>query len=258
MIIEDENMKKNNYTKIFVLIIFLLIASIISSFTTKNTVSQKGSLLNTVKSISLNFDYSLSSDISQMSKASDYIVIGKYVELEKVWNMRRDINDIKKESTTDYVEGKLYKFTISDVVKGSITERNILVNHRHLEKIVYENTDAIINTEGIIIKPATVIEEVTVNVQDPLYIEPQIGGSYMLFLSKDNNFGNYYGATEPFMIKIENDKAVLQSNLINKEGDFVTTARASNGDNIQINVGGMKLEDTITGMTLDELKAVIK
>ena len=80
----------------------------------------------------------------------------------------------------------------------------------------------------------------------------------MLFLSKDKNFGNFYGATEPFMVKIENDKVILESNLIEKEGDFVTKIRASNGENVEVRIGSTKIEDTISGKTLDEIKKLIK
>ena len=193
-------------------------------------------------SLNINYDHPVSLSATAMSDTADYIVIGKYEKLERTWNMRRDINDITKEATDDYVEGRLYKFTITEVVKGNIEETEILVNHRYLERLSYQANS----------------KATSVNVQDPLYIEPQMGGTYMLFLSKDNNFGNYYGATEPFMVKIENDKAVLQSNLIEKEGDFVTTAKATNGDTVELRIGASSIEDNITGMTLAELKDAIK
>ena len=192
--------------------------------------------------IELDFDREFSADLTKMSDTSNYVVIGKYEKLERTWNMRHDLNDITKEAADDYVEGRLYKFTITEVVKGDIEETEILVNHRYLERLSYQ-----VNSKAT-----------SVNVQDPLYIEPQMGGTYMLFLSKDNNFGNYYGATEPFMVKIENDKAVLQSNLIEREGDFVTTAKATNGDTVELRIGASKIEDNITGMTLAELKDAIK
>lgn len=193
-------------------------------------------------SLNINYDHPVSLSATAMSDTADYIVIGKYEKLERTWNMRRDINDITKEATDDYVEGRLYKFTITEVVKGNIEETEILVNHRYLERLSYQANS----------------KATSVNVQDPLYIEPQMGGTYMLFLSKDNNFGNYYGATEPFMVKIENDKAVLQSNLIEKEGDFVTTAKATNGDTVELRIGASSIEDNITGMTVAELKDAIK
>ena len=51
---------------------------------------------------------------------------------------------------------------------------------------------------------------------------------------------------------------MLQSNLIEKEGDFVTTAKATNGDTVELRIGASKIEDNITGMTLAELKDAIK
>ena len=177
-----------------------------------------------------------------MSEMADYVVIGKYEKLDKTWNMSRDINDVTKESETNYVEGRLYKFTVTEVLKGGFIKNNILVNHRYLERFDYQVSG----------------ENASVNVQDYLYIEPEMGGTYMLFLSKDKDFGYYYGATEPFMVKIEDDKAVLQSNLIDNEGDFVSKVKASNGDEVEVRIGGNKIEDTITGLTVAELKDIIK
>ncbi|MBE6730788.1 MAG: cardiolipin synthase [Ruminococcaceae bacterium] len=209
-------------------------------------------------SIQIHYDYPVSLGAEEMAEMADFVVIGKYEKLEKTWNMRRDINDVTKESETDYVEGRLYRFTVSEVVKGDFTESSILVNHRYIERINLEKSDAVIDETGIIVKPATKTEIITLNIQDSLYIEPEIGGTYMLFLSKDSNFGNYYGATEPFMVKIENDKAILQSNLIDKKGDFSSSVKARNGDLIEVKIGAVSIKDTVTGMTLEELKAAIK
>lgn len=209
-------------------------------------------------SIQIHYDYPVSLGAEEMAEMADFVVIGKYEKLEKTWNMRRDINDVTKESETDYVEGRLYRFAVSEVVKGDFMESSILVNHRYIERINLEKSDAVIDETGIIVKPATKTEIITLNVQDSLYIEPEMGETYMLFLSKDKNFGNYYGATEPFMVKIENDKAILQSNLIDKKGDFSSSVKASNGELIEVKIGAVSIKDTVTGMTLEELKAAIK
>ena len=69
--------------------------------------------------IELDFDREFSADLTKMSDTSNYVVIGKYEKLERTWNMRRDLNDITKEAADDYVEGRLYKFTITEVVQRS-------------------------------------------------------------------------------------------------------------------------------------------
>ena len=138
-----------------------------------------------VTTITLSYDYPVANDLSQMMNEAELIVIGSYASLESTWNMARDMDDITKEDSQNYVEGRLYNFNIQEVIKGNVNTESILVNHRYFETVKTVKNNAKINGEGLILKEATESSEFKFDVYDPLFIEPNSKSTYMLFLLKD-------------------------------------------------------------------------
>ena len=97
---------------------------------------------------------------------------------------------------------------------------------------------------------------------NPRFIEPDIGNEYVLFLDYNNsieNFDYYYGAIEPFSIKIENNKTILQSNLITDKIRKQKESTAINVDGVEVNVKEelVPLDDFIGEMDYDQLKNML-
>ncbi len=89
---------------------------------------------------------------------------------------------------------------------------------------------------------------------DSLYIKPEIGVKYILFLNEDKDMQNYYASIEPFSIKIDNNTPILQSNLINGNLPTEETYKIGLNKNINIkNEESSKIDDFIDGMSYDYL-----
>jgi hypothetical protein len=172
-----------------------------------------------IREFSFSSDYPTAEELNEMVNSAEVVVVGEYMGFDSSWNMARNPNNISDEDEERYVEGRLYSFNVEDVLKGNLADETVLVNHKYSETRKMTESNAVINAEGIIVTEATVTNEISFTLIDALYIEPEIGVKYVLFLAKDNNFGNYYGSVEPFIIKISDDNiAYIQSNLINSTG----------------------------------------
>lgn len=226
------------------------LASLYHNSVTDNAIAE-------ITAISMSYDYPVATNLSQMTDEADLIVIGKYVGLDSIWNMARDPDNVKNEDSENYVEGQLYSFVIDDVLKGDTVTDTILVNHRYSETVKSIESNAKINEEGIIVKAATKSNEITLKVLDPLFIEPDLNSTYILFLLKDQDFGNYYGAIEPFVIKITDEIAVLQSNLIDKADNFVQPIDIDGSRTVEVIIDGVSIDDTISGKSFEDIKKAI-
>lgn len=209
-----------------------------------------------ITSINISSDYPLAVNLSQMADAAEVVVMGKYSGFHSKWNMARDPENIKNEDSDHYVEGRLYNFVIDEVLKGDVDAKQIRINHRYFEVMKTVETNATVDKEGIIVKEATQTKEVAFKVNDPLFIEPDQNGTYILFLLRDPDFGNYYAAVEPFMIKIADGIAILQSNLINNTSGFKQSIREGSRA-IEVTFGIESIDDTISGQPLEVVKKTI-
>jgi len=194
-------------------------------------------------------------DISQMVDAADVVVVGRYISFDSSWNMARNPNNIHLEDNDNFTEGFLFNFLVDEVIVGDIAKGEIIVNHRVSETVKIIESDAQINDVGIIISRATVEEEISFSVNDPHYIEPEFGVSYMLFLRKNEIFGHYYRAIEPFSMVIAPDRTVrLQSNLINNLGNFYKIVSINGDRTIDVTISsGVSIEDNISYNSLDNV-----
>lgn len=236
------------YLPVILIVVFI---SVIYISLNNNPVSK-------ASAIKINYDYPITDSLDTMSEAAELIVVGKYTGLNSTWNMARDPNNISQEDTSNYVEGKLYDFTIDKVVKGNVDTNGILINHRYSEIMRHIESNAVIDEDGNIIQKATKENEFFFTVHDPFFIEPEIGETYILFLSKDQNFNNYYGCIEPFAIKIKNGAAELQSNLINTTtlNEKVPVEKSRTINVIIDNAHSIK--DNISGKSFDDILQSIK
>lgn len=199
-------------------------------------------------------DFSLTSSLDDMVNNSDFIAVGNYESLDKIWNMSG-----VPENEDEYVEGHLYNFSVSEVFKGDNINR-IKINHRHSENIPFEITsgDEEISPEGILIKEATTIENFVVENKDPLFIEPNFSKKYIVFLKKGDT-GNYYAAIEPYLIEFDdNEIAELKSNLINLNEQDLSTVTEIDGHEIVIqNDIHENIDDNISGKEYSDIKESI-
>lgn len=211
---------------------------------------QKADESNYVQLIQNN--YATAQSLEQLKEVSDVIVKGKYTEFIDTWNMSRDPVDIQKEDSEYYIEGKNYRFEIEEVIKGNPESSSIIVS---IEALSRNSIDLRKNDYDL---PDIHYYTYT----NPLFIEPDIGDEYVLFLDYNNsieNFDYYYGAIEPFSIKIENNETKLQSNLISNKTRKQKESTIINVDGIQVNVKHelVSLNDFVGKINYDQLKEIL-
>ena len=253
-------MAKKRTKNTLVLTVSVLTIAVLAGAFVMHHVRKSNTFTQTVDSLTVSYDYPITSKLQEMMDSADYIVIGEYTKFDSTWNMARNPNNIKEEDPENYVEGRLYDFTVEPCVKGSIEDSSILINHRYSEVITTTESNAVIDSEGRILKAATQSKELSFKVDSPLFIEPEFDCKYILFLLKDANFGNYYASIEPFSIKITDGKAALQSNLIDRTTAFTQQIQASDSKErtVTIDLGGVSVTDEITGKASEDIIRMIE
>lgn len=193
-------------------------------------------------------EMNLASDLSDMVNDADFIVLGSYEDFDKTWNVKRDPDDITKESETQYAEGNLYNFKIDEVLKGETDNETIKVSHTHTNNLEDEEDEASADVGNA-------------EYEDPTFIEPNFEDQYILFLAKDEKLNLYTSPIEPNIIKFEDDIAHLETNLLD-QGTFSQEIDLDDGTtvNIETEVGELdeSLDDSISGEELKDIKKEIK
>lgn len=241
---------------VFFSILLVLICGV--TFYTIISFGNKNAEIQQISGFSSSRDYPATEELSEMVYSAEAVVIGKYVGFDSSWNMARNPSNAFEEDAEHYVEGRLYSFEVEDVLKGDLAAGTVLVNHRYSEIKKMTESNAVVNAEGIILSEATKTNDISFTLTDGLYIEPEIGAKYILFLLKDKDFGNYYGSIEPFAIKIIDNVAQVQSNLINSAG-VRKQAVAIDGTSrtIVVTEHCAPLNDRISGIDFNLLKKEI-
>lgn len=195
-------------------------------------------------------DLLVADSLDNMQDKAEVIVRGKYISFDHEWNMARNQENILEEDPNIYVGGKLYNFEITEVLKGTTETSNILVNHRYKEK----------NEVDLREEDAKEPDIHTYETIDPLFIEPDLGDEYVLFLVKEDTLNYYYAANEPFMMKIQNDDVVLQSNLIFEETRALKAKTEINvdGKKVVVEENLPKIENFVGKLKYSELKNKLK
>lgn len=215
--------------------------------------------INETKAMQIFYDYPVASTLDEMAEESEFIVIGRYTGLDSKWNMARNPENIMEEDSENYVEGWLYSFEVDDVLKGSLEKSGtILVNHKYSQLVTAAESNAVVDHEGNILKAATKENTLSFSIHDPMFIEPELDSAYILFLSRDKDFGNYYAAVEPFSIKVENGIPELQSNLLNHTKTFSEEIAIGRGRTVDVLCDvGMGVDDFISGRSLEDITQAI-
>lgn len=201
------------------------------------------------------YDMLTATDLENMVDGADYIVAGQYTGFDSTWNM--SINASKDDQS--YTEGRLYRFAVEEVLFGEIEEEEILVNQKFSATESVTKTNAVLNQAGEIIQPATESQTFNITVHYPLYIEPDLSMTYVLFLCKNTRAENYYGACEPFMVQVTPDETVqLKSNLIGQETIFHETVYGDNGEEVLYTTWMPgPIPDTISGESYEDFRLAI-
>ncbi|PLR75234.1 cardiolipin synthase [Bacillus sp. V3-13] len=190
--------------------------------------------------ISYSADFPYTENLQDMYQEADLVAIGRYDSFDSSWNMARNPADIKEEDSENYVEGHLYNFKIEEILAGE-SDKKIKINLRYEELVEVEDEQG---------------NKLKVKNKDPLFLEPETGEKYLVFLKKDLNFGNYYGAIEPFQILLDKDDiAQLKTNL--KQESYVKkqVIKVDNGKTfVNIETDLEPLTDKISGKSLVDLK----
>ena len=250
------NIRKSFLCKIAIILVILLACGV-AFFYFREEGSKEAEILQVDRFITT-FDYSKTDSLVSLVKNSEIVVIGEYTGFSSSWNMARDSYNVLNEDKDNYFEGRLYNFSVFEILKGTPVDDEILVNHYYSRTIKKTESNAVFNENGEIVVAATKTNEISFTVPSFLFIEPDIGSTYVLFLLKDRDFGNYYGTAEPFMIKIEDDKAFLQSNLIDIAGEIVQTVPIDGTSRtISVSENHTRLNDYITGTDFNTLKEEI-
>ncbi|MGX9808845.1 cardiolipin synthase (plasmid) [Exiguobacterium acetylicum] len=254
------NLKKTLTTGVSVLAIGVLSFSIYHNVNSENDKSivpssfKKEISEKTAQTILISKDFNSTSSLDKMVDNAEFIFVGEYEGLEEKWNMSGDT-----ENENNYVEGHLYNFKVSEVLKGE-SDDSIKINHRFSENLPVEVTsgDEVISEDGVLIQKPTSSKMYTVENKDPLYIKPETGKKYVVFLNKGDT-GNYYAAIEPYLIEIdEENKAVLKSNLIDLDTqDLTTTSKVGDQEVVLSNDIDQEIKDTISGQSFKNLKKEI-
>lgn len=219
-------------------------------------VNTQGSEMNKVTNLIQSYDFPVANGLEEMANAADVIVVGEYIGFDSTWNMARNPGNPLEEDPKDYVEGRLYNFQVDKILKGNGLDDNIKVNHRYAENLTIVDSDAQVNSEGIVTKEATESKEINFKKFDSLFIEPENGSKYILFLKENKELNNYYGAIEPFSIKFDtNDVAALQSNLIDlKTKEFTSEIEVEKGRFVNITEPiDSTIKDTISKESYNDL-----
>ena len=138
-------MAKKRTKNTLVLTVSVLTIAVLAGAFVMHHVRKSNTFTQTVDSLTVSYGYPITSKLQEMMDSADYIVIGEYTKFDSTWNMARNPNNIKEEDPENYVEGRLYDFTVEQCVKGSIEDSSILINHRYSEVITTTESNAVID-----------------------------------------------------------------------------------------------------------------
>lgn len=151
-------------------------------------------------------DVKTGTDLSDMVKQADMIVLGSYKSHHSTINMARDPEAMNKESTDKYIAGKVFRFKVKENLKGQLDEEMIKIAHRLSVPFEIEEILGYRDEE---------VEDV-----DPTYIKPVYDKTYIVFLKKGFVDDIYVRAIEPFLIAVNEENEVEMKSNIVEEIDF--------------------------------------
>ncbi|PDZ88061.1 hypothetical protein, partial [Bacillus thuringiensis] len=238
-------------------LIFTFLVIIGKTIWSNTDMEEVSNVSSNSETIVLSKTFKTTNHLSEMVEDADVIVLGKYDGLHSKWNMAKNSSyEIQDED----VEGHLFNFHVKEILKGDSVENKILINHRYSESIVLEESNEVIDDNGIILKGATKVVTKKVKNKDLLYIKPKSGDTYIVFLKENSKLGHFYPAIEPFMIQFDlRNISHLKSNLINWDKNKYKFETKVNKKTFYIeNEIDSPIQDKISGKTLKEIKNFVK
>jgi len=170
------------------------------------------------------------------------IVVGRFTGFDSTWNIARNPHNRMLESEEHYIRGHKYVFEIDEVLHGRIDSDQILVGMSHSERTSFQG--------------------LTIMINNPLYVEPIFGDTYILFLGRDEHGGFFWQVTAQGAFRIVDGFAETASNLTTIGGTIREEFMLNDGNILEVITsagGGFILEDfvAIQGHTLDSLRTAI-
>lgn len=189
----------------------------------------------------------VASSLLDMTEQAEVIVKGQYTVLAETNDSLIDTQSVH----TDHTQKSLlntYRFEIEEVIKGNPNHRAIYINHHYSDTVyVYEEegSDRVVGTVEVI---------------NPLFIEPKEEQAVILFLNSTETDRYFVGATEPFIVSVnEKNELTLCSNLLKEQNasEALQTYRLKEGYHVSIETPEYSLEDTITGKCVSDIVNII-
>ncbi|PFU38223.1 hypothetical protein COK86_26095 [Bacillus cereus] len=241
------------------LLIFTFLIIIGKTIWSNTDIEEVYNVSSNSETIVLSKTFKTTNHLSEMVEEADVIVLGKYDGLHSKWNMA---NNSSYEIQGEDVEGHLFSFHVKEILKGDSVEDKILINHRYSESLVLEESNEVIDDNGIILKGATKVFTKKVKNKDPLYIKPKSGDTYIVFLKENSKLGHFYPALEPFMIQFDlRDIAQLKSNLIDWDKNkykYKFEVKVKEKTFYIENEIDSTIKDNISGKKLKDIKDFVK
>lgn len=194
---------KNRPNGFVVLIGLLALGLAIFSFSVKNSNASESEYKNK-STIVVSSNYQVVNSLDEMVSAAGVVVVGYFDKQIDTMNMRRDPKDMTKESELSYEEGRIYEFTIEEVLVGKVSEEKINI------ALAFSTEAVIYDSNG---------EEVKVQLRDPFFREPKLQQKYMLFLYKNNELNTYFKSFEPYRVEIQDGILIMDSVLFSNNTD---------------------------------------
>ena len=211
------------------------------------------------------YDIDIADSLSRMTEAAQVIVVGRYTEYDSPWDMSVSPHGSAATDGSYASEGRLFRFDVEATLKGSVSGTSILVSHMYSIPFSVTESNAVVDESGIIRQEATLSNEYSFSVRWPLYIEPEMRATYILFLrhhtrnSATSGLLSYYEGIIPSSIMAAPGSiAQLQSNLIGMPPEgFIEQLEVPGQDrtiSLAIRVGPSQgLEDTTSGETFESI-----
>lgn len=190
--------------------------------------------------VTWNLDIYTATNLSEIINESSIIVKGEYSELIGTENMFRNPENLSEGDPDHYVEGRIYQFDVSEVLHGVVNEESIPVIMHYSEEVNVE-----VEERGI----SEVVEVI-----NPLFVEPEFGQEYILFLNYSNDVDSFFGPIEPYALLVNEENLENISPLFNEPENTIQPFQTDEGDIIEVYTPLSNIEeDPFNNMTLDQL-----
>ncbi|WP_161879509.1 hypothetical protein [Alkalibacterium sp. MB6] len=184
-----------------------------------------------------------------MTVSAEVIVKGRYTAVPDTVNGIVTTRTVNNSDKTQKSLLNTYRFEIEEIIKGKTSDKTIYINHHYSDTVYVYEEDGSGRVVG------------TVEVINPLFVEPKEDQSVIVFLSSTALEREYEGATEPFIVGVnDKDELTLYSNGLNEKNTSETfqTYRLKEGYRLSIEMPDFNFEDTVTGKCVSDIVTIIK